>query len=237
MLRAVFSATRPGTVPARAPGLQREDVGPGGAFEIIHAHDGLGHGFADEENAVVAHDHGADRRVLEQARAACALVLEREAAVILIDDLAVVEHGRGLVDRGKAAFGEAGEHRGIGRVHMHGAACMGDVAMKAGMQAPGCRIGCVLALCAVGVPGVDHPEVGGPDPAEMPFRIDQEFGSVVVHCKREVVGHAFVHVFAGRQPERGGKLGAGLGMGHLGRPLQLSQCRRDAGVARSLSTR
>jgi hypothetical protein len=90
---------------------------------------------------------------------------------------------------------------------MHRAARMGDVAMEAGVQAPGGRVGRVVALGAVGVAGVDHPEVGGPDPAEMLLGIDQEFGPVLVHGKREMVGHAFVHVLAGGQTECGGKVG------------------------------
>jgi hypothetical protein len=99
--RAVFSAIS-GESSRKGPlRLEREDIGPRGAFEIVHAREGLGHGFADEENAVIAHDHGADRGILKQAGAAGAFLLQREAAIILVDDLAVVEHGRGLVDRGR----------------------------------------------------------------------------------------------------------------------------------------
>jgi hypothetical protein len=103
-------------------------------------------------------------------------------------------------------------------MHMHRAARVGDVAVEACMQAPGGRVGRVVALGAVGVARVDHPEVGGLDPAEMFLGIDQEFGPVLVDGKREMVGDALVHVFACGQPECGGKVGSGLGVVHAGSP-------------------
>jgi hypothetical protein len=113
---------------------------------------------------------------------------------------------------------------------MHRAARVGDVAVEAGVQAPCGGVGRVVARGAVGVVGVDHPEVGGPDPAEVLLGIDQEFRPVLVDGKREMVGDALVHVLAGGQPECGGKVGPGLGVVHGDLREQ-----KGAGVAQSIA--
>ena len=83
------------------------------------------------------------------------------------------------------------------------------------MQAPGGLIRRIGALGAVGVVGVDHPEIRRLHSAEMPFGVDQELGPVFVHGEREVIGDGLMHVFALSPAEGGGEVLAGGGVIHL----------------------
>ena len=93
------------------------------------------------QDAVVAHDHDLDLGVGEQLRAALALLLEGQPAIVGVD------HLRGLKNiaefwsiGGSVRIGQRGEHRRVDRMHMHDAARMRHVAVDRAVQAPGGRV-------------------------------------------------------------------------------------------------
>ena len=169
----------------------------------------------------------------EQLRAALALLLEGQPAVILVDNLArPVEHGRVLVDRRQPGVGERGEHGRMDRMHMHDAARMRHVAVDGAVQSPGGRVGRVGAAQRLGVVGVDEQQVARLDAREMHLvRVHQEFRAVVVDGEREMVGHRFMHVEPGRPAEGAGEIDALLVEGQVGELAGLEACEGHGGLS------
>jgi hypothetical protein len=80
-------------------GLQRTYVVFGGAFELIESIKGFCDSCADYHDAVIAHDHDLLFGISQKACATLALFLEREAAVVVINDVTIEERRAVLVDR------------------------------------------------------------------------------------------------------------------------------------------
>ena len=78
---------------------------------------------------MVAHDHDLLFRIFKQAGATRAFLLEGQAAVIVVDHIAVIKHAGILIHRRQGAVRERGQGGGIGGMHMHGAACVFAMAM------------------------------------------------------------------------------------------------------------
>ncbi len=145
--------------------------------------------------------------IAQHLGAAGGFVLEGHAAVVVIHDMAVVEHRRVLVDGGQAAVGEAGQHGGMDRMHMHQAAGMRQGAVDGAVQAPGGGVGRIGAVQGFGIIGVDLDQAGGGDAGEMPaVGVDQKPRALGVHREREVVGHRLVQLEFHRPAEGGGEV-------------------------------
>ena len=135
--------------------MQGADIGFGGAFEIGQAVEGFSDGLPDDQHAVVAHDHGGDPGVLQLCGAARAFGIEGHAAVMVVDDLPIEEHGRVLIDGRQGAVGQTGQHRGVHGMDMHHATGMRAGAVDGAVQAPGGRVGRIGAVQRVGVARVN----------------------------------------------------------------------------------
>jgi len=200
----------------RTPGLKRANIGLGGALEVIKPVKRLGHGVTDHHHPVIAHDQHLLARVAQQPRAAGTLVLEGQSAIGLVDDMAVVESGTVLVDGRQAAVLETGEHGGMDRMHVHGAARLGAMPVQAAMQAPGGRVRRVGAVHRVGVGRVHLDQVAGADAREMALvGVHQEARAVLVDGEAEMVGHRLVHAQPRGPAERGGEIHAVLPVLHV----------------------
>ena len=193
-----------GQVAQRAARLQGADIGLSSALEIVEPVEGLGHGAPDHQHAVIAHDQSGDLRVRQKLHAARGLVGKGHAAVMVIHYHAVVEHRGVLVDRGQTRIRQTGQHCGMDRMHMHGAARVRTGSVQAAMQAPGGGIGCIGPVHRRGIMRVDLDQAAGGDPSEMPpRRVDEETRPVAIHRKAEMIGHRLMHVQS-RGPAKGG---------------------------------
>jgi hypothetical protein len=158
---------------------------------------------ATVSHAVIAHHHHLDLGIDEKLRAALPLLLEGQPAIMRVDDMAVEEHRRILVDRRQARVGERRQHRGVDRMDMHDAARVADIAMDGAVQPPRRRIGRVRTGERIRIIGIDHQEVARLDAREMHLvGIHQELRAVVVDGQREMIGHRLVHVEP-RRPAKG----------------------------------
>ena len=102
-----------GQNPKRASGLQGADIGFGRPFKIVEPIEGFGDGIADDHDAMIAHNHHLFARISEERGAAFAFFLERQAAVVIINHVAIEKRRTVLINRGEGAIGERGENGGV----------------------------------------------------------------------------------------------------------------------------
>ena len=88
------------------PGLQRLDVSTCCALEVVEAIKGLRHRCTDDQDTVVTHDHDLLFGVGQECRTPIAFILQGQTTVMLVNDVAVKEHGGVLIDRPQATVGE-----------------------------------------------------------------------------------------------------------------------------------
>ena len=169
---------------------------------------------------MVAHHHDLFLRIIEQLRAALALIFEGQTAVFAVNHDTIEKHCGILVDGRQGAVGQTGQYGRVDRMDVHGAAGVGAMAVKPSVQAPSGGVRRVGTFQSLGIIGVDQEKVRGFDPAEMHLIwVHQELGAIVIHRQAEVVGHGLVHVQARRPAEGGRHIHTLLPMVHIGANL------------------
>ena len=202
--------------PQGPAGLQGADIGFCRALEIIEPVERIGHGTAQHQHAVIAHDHHTFLRVAQLGCTARALILEGQPAIALVNHGAVEEGAAILVDRRQGAVGKAGQHGGKDRMHMHHATRMWHQPMHPAMQPPGRGVGGIGARHNCRIIGVEQQHVGCADAGKMHLvGVHQELCAFRVHGQREMVGHRLVHVQPRGPAKGGGKLNAFVPMGNV----------------------